>query len=118
MDAQLKMTARYILILYPPTIEPPFNVRLGVQTNVEELRSTGDFMIVYCNSVQDGVDKALQVVQELNLPFAEDFTIVYPMFNGKDEEEEAKIIDTAWKIKAVADEKGWLFSRTIPIYDY
>ena len=114
----LKMTARYILVLLPPTVKTGFNVRLGIQTNIDEVRSTGDIAITKCETIAKGVAHALNVIDNLGLKFAEDFTLVYPMFHPATEEEEVTIINTAWEIKAIADEHQWLFARTIPIYNY
>ena len=114
----LKLTARYILILLPPTIDGAFNVRLGVQTNVPEVRSTGDFAIAYCPDIATGIKRALNLIDNMKLDFADDFTLVYPLFQPANEEQEAKIINIAWEVKAAADEQEWIFSRTVPIYDY
>ncbi len=118
MAQDLKLTARYILILWPPTLKDAFNVRVGLQTNVETLRAVGDMMVVNCKSIEGGVASAVDIITNLGLKYADDFTLVYPLFAGANEEEEAQIINTAWEVKEVADEQNWVFSRTIPIYEY
>lgn len=111
----LNITARSILFLLPPTIQPPFQVRLGVETTNPDVKAMGDFMISECQDIPDAVQKSLAIIENLNVKIANDFTLVFPMFVGRNSEEEAIIIDTAWLIKDAADEKGWLFSRTLPI---
>lgn len=113
-STKLQITARSILFLLPPSIKPPFQVRLGLQTNVPEVQAKGDFTITDCQSIEDAVEKAIAVVENLGVEFATDFTLVYPMFVGQNSEEEALIIDRSWKIKEAADEKGWTFSKVVP----
>jgi len=114
MSANIVTRARTVLFLIPPGFEPPFQVRLGVETNHSTLQSKGDFTINNCQSITDAVDKALALINSLNLQMATDFTLVFPAFQGKDDSQEAAIINNAWMIKDAADEQGWLFSRTLP----
>jgi len=111
---KLNITARSLLFLMPVNSKPPFQVRLGLQTNEPEVRAMGDFTITDCADVSDAVQKSLAVIEDLNLAFAEDFTLVFPLFTGRNSEEEAELINTAWLIKEAADEGGWDFSRIIP----
>ena len=112
---QLNITARSILFLMPIGSKPPYQARLGLQTNKGGVKAMGDFIITDCLSVADVVKKAKVIIADLNLDFAEDFTLVFPFFTGKNSSEEAELINTAWEIKEAADTGGWIFSRIIPM---
>ena len=113
--SQLKITAQSILFLMPPSIQPPFQVRLGIYTNNEGLLSKGDFTIANCQNISDAVQKALQLIEGMGLEMAADFILVLPPFVGRNEAEEVILIDTAWSIKEAADKGGWGFSRYLPV---
>lgn len=106
--------AKSILFLMPPGIQPPFQVRLGVHTNSSNFLSKGDFTIANCQSIPDAVQKAMSLIDALGLEVAEDFILVLPPFIGRNETEEAALVDTAWSIKEAADKGGWEFSRHLP----
>lgn len=110
----LGIKAKSILFLMPPGVEPPFQVRLGVHTNNPNLLSKGDFTIANCQNISDAVQKAMHLIDALGLTVAEDFILVLPPFVGRNEVEEAALIDTAWSIKEAADKGGWEFSRHLP----
>jgi len=112
--SQLEVTAQSILFLMPPGIQVPFQVRLGVHTNRGGLLSKGDFTIANCQDIADAVQKALQLIEAMGLSVATDFILVLPPFIGRNEAEEAALIDTAWTIKEAADNGGWQFSRHLP----
>lgn len=114
MVSKVTTTARSILFLIPPGFESPFQVRLGMEVNNPNLQSKGDFTINNCQSIAHAVEKALVLMNSLGLTIATDFTLVYPAFQGRNDEQEANIINNAWMIKDAADEQGWLFSRTLP----
>lgn len=114
MKTNLNITARSILFLIPPNIKPPFQVRLGMQTNELSVKAMGDFLITECTDINNAIQKAMNIVADLEMPLATDFTLVFPFFVGKNEEEEAEIINNAWMIKDAADTGGWLFSRILP----
>lgn len=111
---QLKITAQSILFLIPPNVNPPFQVRLGVQANHPTILSKGDFTIANCNDVTDAVEKAMHLIGAMQLTIADNFILVFPPFIGKNEVEEAALINTAWEIKTAADQGGWDFSRHLP----
>lgn len=111
---QLDVSAQSILFLMPPGVQPPFQVRLGVQTNVTNVFSKGDFTIANCENIADAVQKAMRLIEDMNLRIADDFILVLPPFIGKNDEEEAALINTAWMIKEEADKGGWNFSRHLP----
>jgi hypothetical protein len=113
--SQLEVIAQSILFLMPPSIQPPFQVRLGVHTNTKGLLSKGDFTIANCQDISDAVQKAMQLIEAMGLRIAEDFILVLPPFIGRNEAEEAGLIDTAWSIKEAADNGGWEFSRHLPV---
>lgn len=111
---QINITAQSILFLMPPGVQPPFQVRLGLHTNNTGLLSKGDFTITNCQNIPDAVQKAMQLVEAMGLTIAADFMLVLPPFVGRNEAEEAALIDTAWRIKEAADSGGWEFSRHLP----
>ncbi|CAA6829252.1 MAG: Unknown protein [uncultured Aureispira sp.] len=114
-NSSLEITAQSILFLMPPGVETAFQVRLGVQTANEGLLSKGDFTIANCKDISDAVKKALQLIEKMNLTMAADFMLVLPPFVGRNEAEEAGLINTAWSIKEAADHGGWGFSRYLPV---
>ena len=111
---QFDITAQSILFLMPPGVQPPFQVRLGVHTTNGGLLSKGDFTIANCQDIADAVQKAMQLIETMNLKMAADFILVLPPFVGRNEAEEAALIDTARSIKEAADKGGWEFSRHLP----
>jgi hypothetical protein len=114
MKPNLNISARSILFLMPAGSTAPFQVRLGLQTNSEKVKANGDFTITDCNDITDAVKKTLDIIQDLNINIADDFTLVLPMFSAINSEQEAELINTAWLIKEEADKGGWEFSRLIP----
>lgn len=106
--------ARSILFLIPPNSKPPFQVRLGLDINEPSVRATGDFLITDCMDISSAIQKGMKIVANLKLTMATDFTLVFPMFVGKNEAEEAEIINNAWLIKEAADANNWQFSRILP----
>ncbi|BDS10213.1 hypothetical protein [Aureispira anguillae] len=111
---QLNLIAQSILFLMPSGIQSNFQVRLGVHTDATTVLSKGDFTIANCKDIPDAVDKAMQLITAMNLSIADNFILVLPPFIGKNEAEEAALIDTAWMIKEAADKGGWEFSRHLP----
>ncbi len=114
----LNIKARSVLFLMPAGAKPPYQVRLGLQTNNDEIKATGDFTIFDCIDVEDAVKKSLEIINNLQLEIAPDFTLVLPMFTANNSEDEADLINTAWLIKEEADKGGWEFSRVIPTPDF
>ncbi|MCH2023143.1 MAG: hypothetical protein MK207_11760 [Saprospiraceae bacterium] len=114
MKPNLNVSARSILFLMPAGSAAPFQVRLGLQTNSEDVKANGDFTITDCNDVTDAVNKTMALIEDLNISIADDFTLVLPMFTAANSEQEAELINTAWIIKEEADKGGWEFSRLIP----
>ncbi len=107
--------AKYILVLLPPTIEPPFPVKLGLRTATGDSPLRGELMLESCSSIADGIAQAEAVFERLGTSKTDDFMLIYPMFQGKDEAEDTQIINIAWEVKALADEHNWQFARAIPI---
>lgn len=112
------MQANSLLFLLPPGIEPPFQVRIGLASEPGELLAKGDLLIAYCDSINDAINKALQLLEQLRIEVAEDFLVIFPPFQGTTDAEEALIIDRAWNIKFAADEHGWQFGRFLPSDDF
>lgn len=113
--SQLEITAESILFLMPPGVQTSFQVRLGVNTNNTGLLSKGDFTIANCQDVADAVQKSLQLIECMGLTIGANFVLVLPPFVGRNEAEEAGLINTAWSIKEAADNGGWEFSRYLPV---
>lgn len=114
-SSQLEIVAESILFLMPPGVQSNFQVRLGINTNNTGLLSKGDFTIANCKDVPDAVEKALQLIEKMNLTMGENFVLVLPPFTGRNDAEEVGLIDTAWSIKEAADNGGWAFSRYLPV---
>lgn len=110
--------ARSLLFLILPTTDAPFQVRLGLQTYNDQLQASGDFTIMNCPSIKEAVLQAKSIVQSLGLVYADDFTLVLPMFPTRTSEQEAQLINNAWMIKEEADAQGWDFSRILPSPDF
>jgi hypothetical protein len=114
-SSELEIVAESILFLMPPGVQSNFQVRLGINSNNKGLLSKGDFIIANCVDVSDAVQKALQLIERMNLKMGANFVLVLPPFVGRDEAEEVGLIDTAWSIKEAADNGGWEFSRYLPV---
>jgi hypothetical protein len=114
-SSELEITAESILFLMPPGVQSNFQVRLGINTNNTGLLSKGDFTIANCADVADAVQKALQLIEKMNLTIGANFVLVLPPFVGRNEAEEAGLVNTAWSIKEAADNGGWEFARYLPV---
>lgn len=110
----LNISAQSLYFLWPPTIETPFQVRLELQTNSPELRAVGDFLVADCISAADAVQRTKALLEALSIVPNQSFVLVYPMFPGNNDREEALVVDRSWEIKMLADEEGWDFSRYAP----
>jgi hypothetical protein len=114
-DLSVEVACKFILILYPPTLGPPFSVKVGIESTITSgVITEGQLQIMNCHSIEDGVENALALLNRLGVKKAENFALVYPLFQGQNETENIKIIDIAWEVKAVADQYNWTFARTIP----
>ncbi len=114
----IAIKARSLLLLMMPNSDAPFQARLGLQTFDERLQASGDFTLMNCLSIEHAVIQAKTIVQNLGLHYADDFTLVLPMFPAHNSAQEAALINNAWLIKEQADIEGWEFSRIIPSPDF
>lgn len=110
----IQVSCKFILVLYPPTLDPPFSMKVGIETMDNNLAAEGQLQITGCHTIQEGVEKSLLLLRRLGVDMDTNFALVYPMFQGMSEEDNVRIIDIAWQVKEVADQYNWQFARTIP----
>jgi len=95
----------YALYEASPNTEPPFDVALGYGKDKV-------FWVKDCAHIPDATEKIEAYCKENDLKFAEDFTLIYPIYLGAmNTPHESTMLQIAWLIKDVADEKKWNYAR-------
>jgi hypothetical protein len=95
----------YALFKAAPNTQPPFALELGIDAN-NRVEISG------CEHIPDAVQKMEEYVKEKGISYAENFTLVYPIFmQAMNTEHESTMHSIAWLIKDEADKKSWNFDR-------
>jgi len=94
----------YALFMAHPATEPPFDISLGIDSEV--------FVLKDCDHIPDGIARLEKHIKENNLELSPNFVLLYPIYmDAMNTTNESTMHSIAWMIKDEADAKGWNFDR-------
>jgi hypothetical protein len=99
-----------------PAEQPPFRLRVGIQsTEASGLIVLCDALIHGCLSLEDAMHRFDFFVKQAAMPLADDFALIYPLYNGVPPDYEASLHYIASMVYEISQARKWGYDRKLPI---